>query len=147
MKKKIIFQKCNINYIYFLLYIVAYIITLVIDHYLNFNKFKSNEIDNIYYYVNAEMLKIYTINLADFFALIPYFIRKKLSQGNNINKNGEQIIDNNNENKEKTKLIYNDATKTWVKLKPKTIFFYLIIIAAFDFLKNFVNVLYYIFFF
>ena len=139
MKKKIIFQKCNINYIYFFLYILAYIISLIIDHHLELREFNDNDPDNIYFFINIDILEIYTFNLADFFAIIPHFISKKLSRS-------EQIIDNNNENKEKTELIYNEAKITGAKLRPKTIFFYLIIIAAFDFLKDFMNILYYIFF-
>ena len=139
MKKKIIFQKCNINYIYFFLYILAYIISLIIDHHLELREFNDNDPDNIYFFINIDILEIYTFNLADFFVIIPHFIIKKLSRS-------EQIIDNNNENKEKTELIYNEAKITGAKLRPKTIFFYLIIIAAFDFLKDFMNILYYIFF-
>ena len=119
MKKKIIFQKFNINYIYFLLFILAYIISLIIDHNLELREFNDNDPDNIYFFINIEILEIYTFNLADFFAIIPHFIRKKLSRS-------EQIIDNNNENKEKTELIYNEAEITGAKLRPKTIFFILL---------------------
>ena len=49
MKKKIILQKCNINYIYFLLYILTYIIILIIDHYLELHEFDNNIPDNVYY--------------------------------------------------------------------------------------------------
>ena len=145
MKKKIIFQKCNLNYFYFLLYIVTYIIWLIIDHYLE--EISVNVIDNkekFYYNINKEILDIYTYNISDFFAIIPYCIRKKLSQNNNINKNEDRNIDN--ENKEKAELIYNDAKQSGTKLKTKTILLYLILIAAFDFLDDFMFVLYYIFF-
>ena len=145
MKKKIIFQKCNLNYFYFLLYIVTYIIWLIIDHYLD--EIYKNEKDNkkkFYFYIDKEILDIYTYNISDFIAIIPYCIRKKLSQNNNNNKNEDLNLDN--ENKEKAELIYNDAKQSGTKLKTKTILLYLILIAAFDFLDDFMFVVYYIFF-
>ena len=141
MKKKIIFQKCNLNYFYFLLYIVTYIIWLIIDHYLD--EIYKNEKDNkkkFYFYIDKEILDIYTYNISDFIAIIPYCIRKKLSQNNNNNKNEDLNLDN--ENKEKAELIYNDAKQSGTKLKTKTILLYLILIAAFDFLDDFMFVVY-----
>ena len=147
MKKKIIFQKCNIHYIYFLLYILTYIIILIIDHYLELREFDNNVSDNVYYFLNIEILQIYTLNLSDFFAIILYLIRKKLSKSNNDNKNTENNLDNNSsENNDKKELIYNESNQTGAKFKTKQKLFYLFMIAAFDFLKNFVFVLYYIFF-
>ncbi len=46
MKKKIIFQKCNFNYIYFLFYILTYIVTLVIDNFLEPKGIKDNDSKN-----------------------------------------------------------------------------------------------------
>ena len=147
MKKKIILQKCNINYIYFLLYILTYIIILIIDHYLELREFDNNVPDNVYYFLNIEILQIYTLNLSDFFAIILYLIREKLSKSNNDNKNTENNLDNNSsENNDKKELIYNESNQTGAKFKTKQKLFYLFMIAAFDFLKNFVFVLYYIFF-
>ena len=147
MKKKIIFQKCNIHYIYFLLYILTYIIILIIDHYLELREFDNNVSDNVYYFLNIEILQIYTLNLSDFFAIILYLIREKLSKSNNDNKNTENNLDNNSsENNDKKELIYNESNQTGAKFKTKQKLFYLFMIAAFDFLKNFVFVLYYIFF-
>ena len=58
------------------------------------------------------MLEVYTFNLSDIFAIIPYFIRKKLMINNNVNKIEEKGIENvkieNTEDKEQLELIYND---------------------------------------
>ena len=84
------------------------------------------------------MLEIFILNLSDFFALIPYYIRKKRIKKNNDNKKEEKDIDNeNNEHKEKVELIYNELKESATKLKQKEIIFYLILIAVFDFLKDF----------
>ena len=121
---------------------LTYIIINIIDYFLKLKIKDENDPDKFYIYTNKEILEIYTFNLADFIAIIPHFIRKKLSKTNN-DKKEEKIIDNeNNENKTKAELIYNESSQTETILKPKTIFFYLILIAAFDFLKDFMFVLY-----
>ena len=125
MKKKIIFQGCNFNYIYFLLYIIAYIIMLIIDYYLDPKKFIKSEEINFKNYISKEIIDIYSFNLSDFIAIIPYFIRKKLSQSNNEIKNEEKNNtdenDENNEHKEHEELIYNETKLSKTKIKKKNI--------------------------
>ena len=78
MTEKIIFQKCNFNNIYFLLYIIMFLINLFIESY-NFSidsKMDISENDTIN--LSIQILKLYISNLSDFIAVIPYFIRKKL---------------------------------------------------------------------
>ena len=150
MKKKIIFQGCNFNYIYFLLYIIAYIIMLIIDYYLDPKKFIKSEEINFKNYISKEIIDIYSFNLSDFIAIIPYFIRKKLSQSNNEIKNEEKNNndenDENNEHKEHEELIYNETKLSKTKNKKKKILFYLILLGALDFLKQFVFITYYLIF-
>ena len=133
MKSKIIFQKCNFNYIYFLLYILSFMTMLIIENYLYSDELKKRAQNNLCYFANKEMIEIFTFNLADFIAIIPYFIRKKLVQGNN----------DNNEYKDKVKLIHKGVDSI---LKRKAIIFYLFLISAFDFLKEFALFVYYLFF-
>ena len=129
MKKKIIFQGCNFNYIYFLLYIIAYIIMLIIDYYLDPKKFIKSEEINFKNYISKEIIDIYSFNLSDFIAIIPYFIRKKLSQSNNEIKNEEKNNndenDENNEHKEHEELIYNETKLSKTKIKKKKYYFIL----------------------
>ena len=129
MKKKIIFQGCNFNYIYFLLYIIAYIIMLIIDYYLDPKKFIKSEEINFKNYISKEIIDIYSFNLSDFIAIIPYFIRKKLSQSNNEIKNEEKNNtdenDENNEHKEHEELIYNETKLSKTKNKKKKYYFIL----------------------
>ena len=148
MKSKIIFQKCNFNNIYFLLYVISFMIMLIIENYLYSDDLEKRAPNRFYYITNKEFVEILSFNLADFFAIIPYFIRKKLVQSNNNNKNEERKIDNeNNEHKDKIQiqLIYNDTNQTKTILKPKVILFYLFLISVVDFLKEFVIFVYYLF--
>jgi len=92
MKSKIIFQKCNFNYIYFLLYILSFMTMLIIENYLYSDELKKRAQNNLCYFANKEMIEIFTFNLADFIAIIPYFIRKKLVQGNNDNNEYKDIL-------------------------------------------------------
>ena len=151
MKKKIIFQKCNFNYIYFLFYILTYIAFLVIDSFLAPEEIKDNDSKNkdydiFYYRINKQIIEIFSLNLSDFIAIIPYLIRQKLLKSNKDNNKNDDINNNNekSENVESIKLIYNK--ESGVKIKRKKIILYLILIATFSFLKDFMFVLYYIFF-
>ena len=137
MKKKIIFQKCHFNYIYFLFYILAYIIMLIIDYFLYSNYETENSVnhepDNLDYKISKQILEIYALNLSDFIGIIPYFIRKKLIQKRNERENIERI--------DSIKLIYNALLDS---KKKKKLIFYTILIAALDFLKDFVPILFYV---
>ena len=81
MNKKIIFQKCNFNYIYLLLYIIAYTIMEIlncctdIEDYLEKNQDKNK---GNHFELSKQIIITYSSNIADFLAIIPYFIRKKL---------------------------------------------------------------------
>ena len=138
MKKKIIFQKCNFNYIYFLLYILTYILGSIIDIFLNQNESQKDEpatkapdkVDNL---IINEMLNIFSLNLSDFIGIIPYLIRKILLRNSNVEKN---------ERKDLKKLIYNDQLD--YKNRRKKLIFYFFLIATFDYLKNFIVILFYI---
>ena len=147
MDRKIIFQKCNFNYIYFLFYILTSISMNIIDNYLDPELVREGAKQTDYDYINKQILEVYTFIISDFFALIPYFISKKLTISKNKNNNNERSIDNESsektEDKEQLQLIYNDFIQTEYMKRRKTIIFYLIIIASFDFLKDFVFVLYY----
>ena len=142
MKKKIIFQKCHFNYIYFLIYMLTFIIRNIIDKFLEITGKDEKDPDNFYFYINGEILEIYTFNLSDFFAIIPHFIRKKLLKTNNDKKEEETIDEENIGNTMTTEFIYNQSSRAGTILKQKTILFYLILIAAFDFLKDFMFVLF-----
>ena len=145
MKKKIFFQKCNFNYIYFLFYILTYIVTLAIENFLEPEEIQANDSKNegydiFYYRINVTIKDIFSLNVSDFIAIIPYLIRKKLSQSNNNND------DNNNNNessetRESIKLIYNE--ESGVNIQRKYVILYIILIAALDFLKDFMFILYY----
>ena len=78
MGEKIIFQKCNFNNIYFLLYIIMFLINLFIEFY-NFTEDSEIDVsDKDTILLSIQLLRLYLSNLSDFVAVIPYFIRKKL---------------------------------------------------------------------
>ena len=77
MEKKIIFQKCNF---YFLFYIIVDFINLLLEYYLHpttdiLEELKGESLnDYILPFQLFKLLHMYT--LSDFIAIIPYFIRK-----------------------------------------------------------------------
>ena len=110
MEKKIIFQKCNFNNIYFLFYIIVDFINLLLEYHLHTTTDITEELkgeslnDYILPFQLFKLLYMYT--LSDFIAIIPYFIRKiQLKKKKNINeikKNEDEKVSNDNA------LIYND---------------------------------------
>ena len=131
MAKKIICQgNLSFNYIYFVLFIISMSLAFYIESYftennseLNFFKEKIKNKDNNY--LPSQILNLYIINISDFIAIIPYFIRNKLIKKK---KKISQIIQAR---------IDKDSNK-----KKKTIIIYFIIISIFDFLSKFGKLLY-----
>ena len=105
---------------------------LIIDYYLDPKKFIKSEEINFKNYISKEIIDIYSFNLSDFIAIIPYFIRKKLSQSNNEIKNEEKNNndenDENNEHKEHEELIYNETKLSKTKIKKKKYYFILFLL-------------------
>ena len=119
MAKKIIFQKCNFNNIYFLFYFIISFINHLIERHLFSLKEESNKNNSKFNkYLPAKMLNnIYIANISDFLAIIPHLIRKKL-----LKKKQEKItpveIEDNKES-EDLKLIYNDKNILITNKKKK----------------------------
>ena len=148
MDKKIICQKCNFNYIYFLLYFLTTVIISIIDNYLEPDSIKEKKYNNKYVCINHQILEVFIFNISDFLAIIPYFISKKLTLSNNEDNKKEERDTytekrTNTEDTEHLELIYNDFKQTEKEKRRKKVIFYLILIASFDFLKDFIFVLYY----
>ena len=146
MAKKIIFQKCNFNNIYFLFYFIISFINHLIERNLFSLKEESNKNNSKFNkYLPAKMLNnIYIANISDFLAIIPHLIRKKL-----LKKKQEKItpveIEDNKES-EDLKLIYNDKNILITNKKKKKILLYCIVVGILDFLEKFSLILYYILF-
>ena len=144
MSKKIIFQKCNFNNIYFLFYFIISFINHLIERNLFSIKEESNKNNSKFNkFLPAKMLNnIYIANISDFLAIIPHLIRKKL-----LKKKQEKItpveIEDNKES-EDLKLIYNDKKILVTNKKKKTILLYCIVVGILDFLEKFALILYYI---
>ena len=147
MRKKIIFQKCHFNNIYFLFYMLISFIDIIIDKNLFPNKDELKEIneEEKNFYLPAKILvSLYLINLSDFFAIIPHLIRKRL-----LNQKGKNITNINIEedkNANDSSLIYNDYKISVTNKKKKIILVNLIYIGILDFFHKFPLILYHIIF-
>ena len=75
MNQKIIFQKCNFNYIYFLFYVIMYFLDFFIGNYIYPNDLDDNEFYN-YFLPSQILIDLYVPYIAGCVAIIPYFIRK-----------------------------------------------------------------------
>ena len=78
MNKKIIFQKCNFNYIYFLFNIIATFLNFFIEYKFHPEGSEIKEPEHNYYLPLQMINYLYTYNLSDFLAVIPYLIRKRI---------------------------------------------------------------------
>ena len=133
MSKKIIFQKCNFNNIYFLLYIIMQFANIFIEYKFDPKEDEVNESPDKYFLPEQIINDFYIHNISDFLAIIPYFIRKKILKKKD--KNINMKIDDSS-------LIYNDNKTLVTNKKKKTILFYLILIGILDFLQKFATTLY-----
>ena len=146
MKKKIIFQKCNFNNIYFLFYLIISFINHLIEHYFFSPKENSNKNNSKFnIYLPAKILhNLYIAVLSDFLAIIPHLIRKKL-----VKKKEEIITPVENEDNKETedlKLIYTDKSISVGNKKKKKVLLNCIVVGILDFLEKFALILYYLLF-
>ena len=148
-KKKIIFQKCNFNYIYFLLYILVYVVSKILESIVDikdFEKENSNTKDN-HFFLSFRLLIKYFSNISDFFAIIPYLIRKKLLKKSNVSSKKIETLEIDEEDselKEKNQLIYNDIGLAEAQKRKKLIIIFCALVGIFDFLRDFTEILNYI---
>ena len=144
MSKKIFFQKCNFNTIYYLFYIILGIIDFIIKYNYILIIYRHIKENGVKIYLSINIIKLYVSNISHFLFLIPYFIRKKKLKNNKENEKS-QIADLNNEYEEQnesSQLIYNDVKEVQSEKRKKIIIKYTIIIAILDFLFFFIFCLY-----
>ena len=148
MSKKIFFQKCNFNIIYYIFYLIAGVIDIIIKYNYYPIAFVQNKEKDAKYYLSFSILMLYASNISDFLSIIPYFIRKKKLKNNKENEKS-QIADLNNEDEkqnESNQLIYNDVKELQSGKRKKLIIINSVIISILDFLFYFFLCLYYIIF-
>ena len=141
MEKKIIFQKCSFNYIFFVLYFITCFAYSNVE-----NKIISKTIEEVnekyldYYYQIFEMLFIYIFTLSDFLAIIPFLIKtlclNRKKDGSNY-KDYDQIFICIGKNNDES-LIYNNANQTEYYKKVKMMVLCSFLIAFFDFLSEYI---------
>ena len=141
MNKKIIFQKCNWNNIYFLLYIIMFFINLFIESFNYSIDLEVEDSEKYKYNLSQTILNLYLLNLSDFIAIIPYFIRKKLLRKKEEPEVTISKIDEN-DNSETLSLIYTDNKLMEINKRKKKVIYYSILIAILDFLFEFSLILY-----
>ena len=104
-------------------------------------KFPEVEAGNDNYYLPLQILHLYTTNLSNFLAIIPYFIRKRI-----IRKKEENIEDSKTEDKKEKdddlSLIYNDNKYVQSEQKKKKFRILCIVVGILDFLQRFPFVLF-----
>ena len=93
------------------------------------------------YNLSQTILNLYLLNLSDFIAIIPYFIRKKLLRKKEEPKVTISKIDEN-DNSETLSLIYTDNKLMEINKRKKKVVYYSILIAILDFLFEFSLILY-----
>ena len=147
MNKKIIFQKCNFNYIYFLLYIIVYAIKEILNNFYIEKEDYADKNDKNYFKLSEQLLITYSSNISDFLAIIPYFIRKKLLKKSNVSSKKietSEIDDKINESKGQNELIYNDIKIYETQKRKKLLIIYCGLVGIFDFMKDFIEIINYI---
>ena len=143
MQKKIIFQKCNFNNIYFLLVIIINFLDLLIENVLFKTREELKKItkeEHNFYLPTRILINLYINNLSDFLSIIPYLISKRLlkkKQENNTNAKIEE-----NKISDDVNLIYNDNNRSKTNKKKKAIILFCIVVGIFDFLEKFALILY-----
>ena len=121
MRKKIIFQKCNYNNIFFLLNIIMTFINFMIEYHLYPEESEVDENEYYKYNLPIQMINyLYTYNISDFIAVIPYLIRKRILKKKELN-----IFDTNTEESNShtdgsnSNLIYTNSEKSDSKKRKK----------------------------
>ena len=142
MERKIFFQKCNFNYIFFLFYSLAFLVNTFIG--IDNDPWNLLELQlptGKYYFLQLQILHIYTTILSNFLAVIPYLIRKRI-----IRKNEENIedykIEDKKEKNDDLPLIYNDNKYIETEKKKKKYKMLCIIVGILDFFQKFPFVLF-----
>lgn len=145
MEKKIFFQKCGFNYIFFFFYFIALFIKLIIQNsiiYRTENELDDNDERKKYLYSGAFLMLIYLSNLSDFLSFIPYKIVSKLSKENKKENNNDENMNTtlrDRDTEDSRSLIYNNAHEMELEKKNKIIRPFCILVATFDFLAECIN--------
>ena len=136
MDKKIIIQKLNRNYIYFLLYIIAIVIEFcfwfITSDILPRDKLK----EITYHHAANQILNTYISLISYFIAIIPLLIKKKCTDKPKENKkidNSNINVENNNDD-DTTKLIYNNPNEIEKSKRDKKNKIYYFLVSLFEFL-------------
>ena len=143
MEKKIIFQKFNLNYIYFLLYIISFLINYFLEFYENAEQWEMDDSEKTKYYLPSQILALYILNISDCISIIPYFIFKKNLHNIRINSNLNIKYDELEYSKAIESFIFN-APGEIIEKKNKKIRLYSLFVGILYFLQNFFWILYYI---
>ena len=147
MDKKIIFQKCSFNYIYFILYFVVLFINIVLD-YINIYNSSEEEIKVMpYYFASSKLLFTYVSILSNFLAIIPFLIKKKFTKKHEVKTNDSSDLEiDSNKDKESTSLIYNSSNEVEKNKKNRKNKVYIFLVSFFELLSKCTAIIYYIIF-
>ena len=145
MDRKIIIQKCNFNNIYFLLFFLSAIFFEIIqlDYYLK--DWESDSENYKKYILPYQILILYISNISDFIVIIPLFMKNKILDKKNSIEN-KNVNDEPNKTNEITELIYNNTDEIESKKRKKTVILFSFLVSLFNFLTEFMPILFYMIF-
>ena len=147
MDKKIIFQKCSFNFIYFVLYFVMFFIDINLDYIniYNFNEENQKNLPN--YKISSRLLFTYMSILSNFLATIPYLIKKKYEKKQEDNeKDISNLKTDNNKDVDTQILIFNSLYENEKYKRTKISKFYSFLTSLFEFLSKISIIVFYMIF-
>ena len=156
--KAIIFQKLNFNYFFFLFYLIACLATSFIDVYSsNAESTDSNNETENNHFCNSnnnchlfDLINIFAATLSDFFAIIPYLIKRRSTRQTHKIK---QDLPKDNEESDRTSsisstsssFIYNNLFEDQISKKSKYLNIYSFTVSFLDFCADIILFFYYAF--
>jgi len=147
MDKKIIFQKCSFNFIYFVLYFVMFFIDINLDYINIYNYNEENQKNLPYYNISSRLLFTYMSILSNFLATIPYLIKKKYEKKQKDNeKDISDLKTDNNKDVDTQILIFNSLYENEKYKRTKISKFYSFLTSLFEFLSKISIIVFYMIF-
>ena len=150
--RAILFQKFNFNYIFFILYLFACIITTYIENSISGDE-ESSTSDNKDNNKNKDIdkgqliqiINLFVVSISDFLSIILYYIKKRLSGEESISRTLTKNEDDKSE-RSYSNFIYNNALEDEIVKRTKYMNINTMLVGIFEFLSEIIYFLYFVFF-
>ena len=137
--KLFIFQKLNYNHIFFIYYFIFCIIQAILEIHFRKEQAILNKYKRGHFYAIIILIIIF---LSDFLSIIPFFIKKCLTNNNQktkiLNNGGETPLRNNDD------YIYNNALEDEINKKSKNLKVFIFLVGLTDFIGVILYFLFYL---